>query len=163
MKILRCCLRRAPLVLVVPLIGCAGPQSAPPVTLSIHLQTSDQMPPRLVRPVQLDKPRMMLLVKSTSELTEVMLDRAEIDYSAGGPYVRLVFGEHGRLVLRSLTTEHRNRYLVFIVNGRPLAAHYITRTIDDGILTMFADLPEQEVKKIVAGLQPKQLEKLRAR
>jgi hypothetical protein len=153
----------AALALTAALGGCTGQEKAPPVAMSIHLQTTDALPSRLIRPVQLQKPPLMLYVKSTSELTERMLDRAEIDHSAGGPYVRFVFGDHGRIVLRSLTTEHRNRYLIFFINGQAVAAHYITGTIYDGTITMFADLPESDVKKIVAALQPARLEKIRAK
>jgi hypothetical protein len=163
MKILHQTLSVLALLCALLLGGCTGQEKAPLVAMSIHLQSSDAMPSRLTRPVRLEKPPLMIYVKSTSELTERMLDRAEIDNSVGGPYVRFVFGDHGRIVLRSITTEYRNRYLVFFINGQAVGAHYITGTIYDGTITMFADLPEADVKKIVAGLQPKQLEKIRAK
>ncbi|GEM_PF-2605150 len=163
MKTLHRILAFSALAFPLALGGCTGQEKAPLVAMSIHLQSSDMMPARLTRPVQLAKPPLMIYVKSTSELTERMLTRAEIDNSVGGPYVRFVFGDHGRVVLRSLTTEYRNRYLVFFINGQAVGAHYITSTIYDGTITMFADLPEEDVKKIVAGLQPAHLEKIRAK
>jgi hypothetical protein len=162
MKTLHRIIPAAILLLALALGGCRGRQDqAPLVVMSIHLQTSEVLPSRLTRPVQLKKPPITFYVKSTSELTERMLERAEIDNSAGGPYVRFVFGDHGRIALRSLTTEFRNRYLVFFINGQAVAAHYITHTINDGTITMFADLPEDDVKKIVAGLRSEQLQKIR--
>jgi hypothetical protein len=139
--------------------GCATTEKHPPVSLAIYLQTSPELPEQVARPVQIEKPRMLLHIKSFSELTEADLDHAELDETSGGPFIRLVFGLHGTISLRALTTEFRNRYLVVFLNNKPVMAYYITQTINDGRLTVIADIPEAEVRRIVNELQPAKLEK----
>jgi hypothetical protein len=152
----------AALAALAALTGCVTTGKRPPTTLSIHLQTSPVFPEQLVRQVWLEKPGISLYVKSTAELTELHVDHAELDETAGGPYVRLVFADHGAIALRSLTTEYRNRYLVVFVNNEPVMAYYITHTINDGRLTLIADIPEAEVRRIVSDLQAAKLDKRRA-
>ena len=120
--------------------------------LGIHLQTSAQLPESQRTVVVVRNPPLSVAVDRFPELREVDLEGAQAVKTPTRKQLVLQFNRHGTLVIESFTTERRGEFYVLTLNTIPIAAPAIRETIRDGRLVIDVDVLDEDLDKLVKGL-----------
>lgn len=132
------------------LSGCATEKEQ--TTLRFHEQISSSLPNKLYRDIPIPKTGLTVQVERFPVLTEREIAAAEIYPTAGGAAIMLRMEIQGSMALNELTTRSRGRYLVTFLDGRPVAAWFMDKRIDNGVFLLEGDFTEEEAKKAVESL-----------
>lgn len=138
------------MVLALAVTGCDPEKRF--TRLGIHLQTPAQLPESQRTVVVIKSPPLSIAVSRFPELQEVDLDSAQAIKTPSRKQLVLQFDQHGALVIETFTTERRGELYVLTLNAVPVAAPAIRETIRDGKLVVDVDLPDDEIDKLVKGL-----------
>jgi hypothetical protein len=83
-------------------------------------------------------------------------------HAPDGSYGALLqLDDHGRVVLDTLSVEHRSSYLFVFMNGRPLTELQVDRRVSDGRIYLASGLTEADIKlmnkdwKLIGGRKKK--------
>jgi hypothetical protein len=136
--------------LALAVIGCDATKKF--TLLGVHLQTPAQLPESQRTVVVVRNPPLSVAVDRFPELREVDLESARAVKTPTRKQLVLQFDNHGRQVIENFTTERRGELYVLTLNTVPIAAPAIRETIRDGRLVIDLDLPDEEIDKLVEGL-----------
>ena len=141
------------------LTGCAmfaalraPQQSKADTTLGIYEEADSALPADTVQSVIIPRTGLRLTISPFPTLTEEDVQNAELYNTAGGKAVFLRFDPHGEMALDELTTRLRDRYLVVMINKRPVSAWLVNQRITNGQFLVEGDFTDEEAKKIVDDL-----------
>jgi hypothetical protein len=160
------CLGSCLAVIALAASGCAmlsaipGPDPENPISFHEEAHPSDN--PGVIRTVNVPGTGLRIPINTFPALTERDLIEARYVESVGGPSIELQFDDHGTIVLDSVTTRGRDRYLVVCIDHKPVMAWYITKRITNGKYVLFGYLSEAAAKQYVA-VWGKQIKKNLAR
>lgn len=121
-------------------------------TLRIFLQATDRLPPNYRKSIVIRNPPMNLTINHISELSEYDLMTARAVKTPTRKQLVLQFDSHGQNVIETFTSERRGELYVLTVNNIPLAAPAIREVIHNGVLIIDVDLTDEELDKVVKGL-----------
>ncbi|MCX7887373.1 MAG: hypothetical protein N3B01_09010 [Verrucomicrobiae bacterium] len=134
------------------LAGCAGLGGRQETTLRFHEQISSALPEKMYRSIAVPAAGLTIMVDRFPVLTERDVGAAELYPTAGGSAILLRLEPQGTMRLNEMTTRSRGRYLVIFLNGRPVAAWFMDKRIDDGVFLLEGDFTEEEARKAVESL-----------
>ena len=118
-------------------------KTPPKVTLRIHVQTTGEGQSTLeVSHVRVPPDGEDILIRAIPEVSEGQLVDAEQD--ADGLHLR--FNHTGTVDLNAATAQNQGRILVVLVDGIVLYAPTIDTQIDDGVLNIPHQIPQQVVQ-----------------
>jgi len=132
--------------------GCAHFQKQPTTTVRIHEQEDNSLPEGRTMPVVLPDVGLKLSISPFAALSERDVQSAEIAQTAGGAAILLRFGIHGTMALDEITTRCRGKYLVVVLNGRPVTAWLVDKRITTGQFLLIGDFTDAEAQKAVDEL-----------
>lgn len=121
-------------------------------TLRIFLQASDRLPEAHRKVVVLRNPPMNIIINPVSEVSEHDLLSAKAVKTPTQKLLVLQFDPHGQRAIETFTAEHRGELYVMTINAIPIAAPLIREVVHDGILTVVVDATDEELDKMVKGL-----------
>ena len=124
----------------------------PQVTLRIHEQVDNALPESHSREVQIPKMGLTLRVDPFPVLTENNVEVAEPFETTGGLAVMLRFDVHGMFVLDEVTTRDRGRYLVVLLNDRPVTAWLVDQRLVHGQFLLEGDFTDAEARQLIDDL-----------
>jgi hypothetical protein len=135
-------------------LGCAmwRDWQRPKTTLAIHMQVTENMPTLRTMPVIVEQPPREFIVSSFPVVTHRDVRSAALEETPGGNALRLNFDERGKFRLDAETTANRGRHLVVLINQKPVVANLITDRITNGTYLVEANIPDEELERIVNDL-----------
>jgi len=140
-------------MLAVLTLAAGGCQTEKKFTgLGIHLQTPAQLPESQRTIVVVPNPPLSIAVSRFPEVREVDLESAQVVRTDSRKQLVLQFNRHGTVVIENFTTERRGELYVLTLNSIPVAAPAIREPIRDGRLVIDVDIPDEDLDKLVAGL-----------
>jgi preprotein translocase subunit SecD len=140
------------LVAVLLACGCASFDDKNATTLRFYEQVSSSLPNKLYREVAIPKTGLTLQIDRYPVLTERDIVSSELYATSGGPAILLRLEIHGNIVLDEVTTRSRGRYLVVLLDGRPVMAWFMDKRINNGAFLLEGDFTAEEAKKAVESL-----------
>jgi len=141
-------------LLLVPLASLAltaGAKKSTAVTISFHCETNAKDGDVFSTQMTVGNPPRQLHLEKLPTITEREVKAiypfpAQDNSGTMGAY--FMVDNHGKNLIHAATTQHRNSYLVPVINGRPVSLLYIGKPISDGILTIPTGLTPQEIALI---------------
>lgn len=122
------------------------------LTLRFHEQVEGVMPEEHAREIEVPATKQKLTINPFPTLSEKDVLEARLYPTAGGDAVMLRFDAHGAGMLDELTTRDRGRYLVILVNEKPVAVVLVQERITNGQFLVEGDFTDDEAKKLVDSL-----------
>jgi hypothetical protein len=142
-----------PWVLAALALAAGGCQPEKRFTgLGVHLQTPAQLPESQRTIVVVPNPPLSIAVGRLPEVREVDLVSAQAVKTDTRKQLILQFNRHGTVVIENFTTERRGELYVLTLNSIPVAAPAIREPIRDGRLVVDVDIPDEDLDKLVKGL-----------
>ena len=141
------------LAVVAVLCGGCGvmvaffPPPAPKCPLSIHEEANTNDDPGTIRTVSVPGTGLNITINTFPALTERDLIAAKFKDTPAGPSIELEFDDHGRMVLDTISTKGRDRYLVVCVDNKPIMAWYLNKRLTDGKFVLFGDFTEADAQE----------------
>lgn len=132
--------------------GCASFGDKEATTVRFHEQISSSLPSKLYRDITIPPLGLTIQVDRFPVLTERDIAEAQLLPTPGGSAILLRLEPHGTMALNELTTRSRGRYLVVFLDGRPVAAWFMDRRIENGEFVLEGDFTDEEAKKAVESL-----------
>ena len=129
-------------------VGCKEDNAA----LRLFLQASDRLPEAHRKAIVIRNPPMNLTINQLSELSEYDLVSVKAVKTPTHKQLVLQFDPHGARVIETFTSDRRGELYVLTINALPIAAPAIREVIRDGKLVVDVDVTDEELDKIVKGL-----------
>jgi preprotein translocase subunit SecD len=144
---------------VALLAGCAAIASLKGVqrghvdtSVQFYEQSDSALPAENVRTVIVPHTTLELTINPFPTLTEQDVQSAELYNTSGGKAIFLRFDPHGEIMLDEMTTRTRGRYVVVMVNNRPVGAWLVNQRIINGQFLIEGEFTDEEAQKIVDDL-----------
>ena len=131
------------------LTGAVSNKKKVPFLLGLHIETTDRDSATFSMPVNVLYPPMTVTVEKMSMVSqrEVKAFYPGAETPTGyGAYFQ--FDPHGTKALESITTTHRDKFLVVIFNNRPICRLRVDRPVRDGILYVPTGISADELRTI---------------
>ena len=134
-------------------VGCATFGKKPDeASLGIHEESNPSLPAETIRTVEIPHTGVKLTISPFPARTEKDVQSAELYDTAGGKAIFLRFDPHGTIVLDEMTTRDRSRYLVIVLNKRPVGSWLVDQRITNGQFLVEGDFTDEEARKAVEAI-----------
>lgn len=124
--------------------------------LRLHLEARPDGTHRIGEVMIYRKNPQKLHIQKVPFMDERYVQKAEIiDDPVGGFVIRVTFDRHGRWTIENITTAFKKRRVAIMAEWgefRWIAAPFIPRPIQDGVITFTPDATREEAEKLVEGL-----------
>lgn len=142
------------ILLLVPMAALAltaGNKKSPPLTISFHCEANAKDSDVFSTQMNVGNPPRQLHLEKLPTITEREIKMfypfpAQDNSGTMGAY--FMVDNHGKNLVHAATTQHRNGYMVPVINGRPVSLLLISKPIDSGILTIPSGLTPEEISQI---------------
>lgn len=134
--------------------GCRSKDKdfSPHVT-RLYLEESSHLPPSHIAEMILPVSGSHITVRSKPIYGEWDIAQAGHFETEFGPAIILLFRSEAATDFYRTTISNQGRRLVVTINGLPLGAHYIDRPIEDGRISFFLEIPDEEVPEVARAIQ----------
>jgi preprotein translocase subunit SecD len=153
------------IVLLVSLCGCSmfSKKDEPMATMRIHIEISPDSTENWAKSTEMVKvlraDPVQVTIDKTPILTEGNVAAAKVISTPDAPAIEIRFDDNGTFVLEQYSAANPGKHFVIyaqwgkdLKQGRWLAAEYISRRINDGILSFTPDMSRDEADQFVQGL-----------
>ncbi len=139
-------------VVLVLTAGCAAWRKSPDMTLRFHEQVDANLPSAYAQVIEFPRANLRIHVAVAATLTERDVQEATIVETAGGAAVMLKFDVHGAIKLEELTTRGRGRYVVALLDGKPVAAVLLEQRLTTGQFLLEGDFTDDQARQLADSL-----------
>jgi len=149
-------LRLIPLALLAlaALGGCSSTRQLPKdyVEMRPRFVVEDPTGDPYATAVTLPVSQVTIPVRPKAVLSEFQIVGVETTDLEMGKALRFELSREGARSFYRFSLQNQGRRLVLLVNGAPLGARRIGRPMEDGSLTLYAELQEEELEDLVRNL-----------
>lgn len=135
------------ITLLFPTFVIAGGKKTPPASITFHLEGSAAEAPKFARQVITlagKKYFRKIPEVSTKDIVAFSPFPADDKVSYG---IVFKLNKQASRRLQSVTTEHREKLLLALVNGQAIGVVRIDKPVTDGMLVIWAGITQQEIRK----------------
>jgi preprotein translocase subunit SecD len=138
------------LVILAGVVALAGTPKPPPMTFRLHAETHAKDGDTFSLPLTVGDPPQQVVVEKLAMISEREIKAFHPFPSPAGQGMGIYFqlDQHGSNALEQITTSKRDKYMVAIFNGRPLARMRIDRPIKDGIVYVPGGIFPEEIQQM---------------
>ena len=139
------------LIPIAALTLTAGASKSTAVTISFHCEANASDGDVFSTQMNVGNPPRKLNLEKLPTITEREIKAiypfpAQDGSGSMGAY--FMVDNHGKNLIHAATTQHRNSYMVPVINGRPISLLYISKPVTDGILTIPSGITPAEISLI---------------
>ncbi len=138
------------LVAILAGTGCRSMRDGnfPHHVARFYIETSERFPEAHREEVTLPYSETTIVIDPRSQLAEWDIDRVEVYDAELGKAVAFVLTPEAARDIRMLSYNNRGRRLVLKLNGVPVGAKRIYRGIENGVIYMYLEQPDEDLEEI---------------
>ncbi len=114
-----------------------------------YVETSEAYPERFRVPVTLPYSEATIQIDPNIQIAEFDIENVEVFEAELGPAVAFRLSSDAARDFRMLTYNNQGRRLVLLVNELPVGAMMIRRGIEDGVISMYLEYPDEDLDELV--------------
>ncbi len=119
----------------------------------VFVEVSDHMPPSQSVETVLPMSRTRIAVRGRPILLEEdVLQAGQIQTDLGPALVLVLTPQAGRDLMRA-SSSHLGRRMVLTINGVPIGARHVDRIMDEGVISFYVEIDDDEVPQLVENIQ----------
>lgn len=139
------------ILLLLPLaLTCltAGAKKSEAMSVQFHCETTAQDGSTFATKMTVGNPPRQLHIEKMPTITDRDIKSiypfpAQDGSGSMGAY--FMVDNHGANLLQAATTQHRNSYMIPVINGRPVSLIYIASPVKDGVISVPSGITPEEV------------------
>ena len=143
------------LLCLAALSGCRTFQrdDFPRQVARLYVETSEMYPERFRTSVTLPYSESTIQIDPRVQIAEWDIDDVQVFEAELGPAIALFLTTDAARDIRMLTYSNRGRRLVLLVNEVPVGAKMIDRGIEDGIVSLYLEVPDEELEDLATNIK----------
>ncbi len=118
-----------------------------------YVETSEMYPERFRASVTLPYSESTIQIDPSVQIAEWDINDVQVFEAELGPAIAFILTTDAARDIRMLTYSNQGRRLVLVVNEVPVGAKMIDRGIEDGIVSLYLEVPDEELEDLATNIK----------